>query len=127
MEGSAVYFCKIQKIEMDVQTKNYLEFLKFCLEPKNAIPFCVESINWTKLLDFAKKQTIVGICWQGIQRLVITDNKPSEDEVMDWMGEYQKIVRRNSKVDKAVASLSLLLKGNDLEFFVLKSEFSINL
>lgn len=107
---------------MDIQTIDYLEFLKFCLEPKNAIPSSVESINWTKLLDFAKKQTIVGVYWQEIQRLVITDNKPSKDEVMDWMGEYLKIVRGNSKVDKAVASLSRLLKGNDLEFFVFKGQ-----
>ena len=90
----------------------YIIFLRWCLHPAGNIPACTSTINWQELLAFAKKQTIVGIYWQGIQRLGDIPNKPSEDDVMDWMGAYTKIVRRNVKTDDAVAKLTKIIKSN---------------
>jgi len=100
----------------------YMEFLRWCLHPNDVIPASVSDIDWKGLLSFAKKQTIVGIYWQGIQRLGDVANKPSEDDVMDWMGEYTKIVRRNTKTDDAVAWLAKFLQCNDIGFFVFKGQ-----
>ena len=85
-------------------------------------PSCISEIDWQGLLKFAKKQTIVGIYWQGIQRLGDVANKPSEDDVMEWMGEYTKIVRRNTKTDDAVAWLAKFMRSNDIGFFVFKGQ-----
>ena len=85
-------------------------------------PSCSSEIDWQGLLKFAKKQTIVGIYWQGIQRLGDVANKPSEDDVMEWMGEYTKIVRRNTKTDDAVAWLAKFMRSNDIGFFVFKGQ-----
>ena len=105
---------------MTHEERTYLDFLGYCLNDISEKP--LEIVNWHNLLTFAKEQTIVGIYWQEIQGLGNVVNKPSEDEVMEWMGEYQKIVRRSTKVDKAVADLSKLLKDNDIEFFVFKGQ-----
>lgn len=99
-----------------------LNFLRCCLHPNSEIPLCVSDSNWQELLTFAKKQTIVGIYWQGIQRLGDVANKPTEDDVMDWMGEYTKIVRRNTKTDDAVAWLAKFMRSNDIDFFVFKGQ-----
>lgn len=107
---------------MRMEEHTYIDFLRWCLHPTTEIPSCVSEINWQELLAFAKKQTIVGIYWQGIQKLGDFANKPSENDVMEWMGEYQKIVCRNSKVDKAVTNLSQLLKDNGIGFFVFKGQ-----
>lgn len=107
---------------MDCKDQSYIDFLSFCLSPAADYIESLDFINWSHLLEFAKKQTIVGIYCQGIQRLGDFANKPSEDDVMEWMGEYQKIVRRNSKVDKAVVNLSKLLKSNKIEFFIFKGQ-----
>ena len=85
-------------------------------------PSCISEIDWQGLLKFAKKQTIIGIYWQGIQRLGDVANKPSEDDVMEWMGEYTKIVRRNTKTDDAVAWLAKFLQSNDIGFFMFKGQ-----
>ena len=88
----------------------------------DAAPSFISEIDWQELLSFAKKQTIIGLFWQGIQRLGDVANKPSEDDVMDWMGEYTKIVRRNTKTDDAVAWLAKFMHSNDIGFFVFKGQ-----
>ena len=41
-----------------------------------------------------KKQSIVGVYWDGIVKMPdSTNNKPSEDDVMDWMGENVKLAK----------------------------------
>lgn len=92
------------------------------MRPTDLIPACVSEINWRDLLEFAKEQTTVGLCWQGMQRLGEIANKPSEDDVMEWMGEYQKITRRNAKIDTSVANLSKFLSENEISYFVFKGQ-----
>lgn len=101
---------------------DYIAFLRWCLNRKGQALSCVERINWRSLLSFAKEQTIVGIYWQGIQRLGDVANKPSEDDVMDWMGANTQIVRRNAKANEAVANLAKLMQSNDIGFFVFKGQ-----
>ncbi len=56
------------------------------------------------------------------RRLGDIPNKHSEDDVMDWMGAYTKIVRRNVKTDDAVAKLTKLMRDNGIAFFVFKEQ-----
>ncbi|MCH4099732.1 MAG: nucleotidyltransferase family protein [Prevotella sp.] len=105
-----------------MQEKAYIDFLRWCINPSNTIPSSSAITNWQDLLAFAKKQTVVGIYWQGIQRLGDIANKPSEDDVMEWMGEYQKIVRRNAKMNDAVVSLVSLMYRNNIGFFIFKGQ-----
>ena len=105
-----------------MEKNKYLEFIRWSLHQADEAPSCISEIDWQELLSFAKKQTIIGIYWQGIQRLGDVANKPSEDEVMDWMGEYTKIVRRNTKTDDAVAWLAKFMRSNDIGFFVFKGQ-----
>lgn len=105
-----------------MKEEKYIEFLRWCLYPTDVLPKCVADIDWQELLEFAKKQTIVGIYWQGIQRLGDIANRPSEDDVMEWMGEYKKITRRNTKIDTAVANLTKFMNDNGIDFFVFKGQ-----
>ena len=100
----------------------YLDFIRWSLHHTDAAPSFISEIDWQELLSFAKKQTIIGLFWQGIQRLGDVANKPSEDDVMDWMGEYTKIVRRYTKTDDAVAWLANFMRSNDIGFFVFKGQ-----
>jgi hypothetical protein len=101
---------------------DYINFLRWCQHPTGKAPVGISKIDWQELLSFAKKQTVIGIYWQGIQRLGDVANRPSEDDVMDWMGEYIKIVRRNTKTDDAVAWLAKFMQSKDIGFFVFKGQ-----
>lgn len=105
-----------------MEETKYLEFIRWSLHHTDAAPSFISEIDWQELLSFAKKQTVIGIYLQGIQRLGDVANRPSEDDVMDWMGEYTKIVRRNTKTDDAVAWLAKFMQSNDIGFFVFKGQ-----
>lgn len=45
---------------MEQSVQDYLCFLKYSLHGEEEVPRCVERINWSDLLNFAKKQSIVG-------------------------------------------------------------------
>lgn len=100
----------------------FIEFLRWCLNTSDKMPSCIEFINWEDLLAFAKKQTIVGVYWQGINRLDSSTQLLSEDNVMEWMEAYCKITRRNAQVDAAIIKLNRLLSSNHIKFVVFKGQ-----
>lgn len=105
-----------------MEETKYLEFIRWSLHQTDAVPPCISEIDWQGLLKFAKRQTIVGIYWQGIQRLGDVANKPTEDDVMEWMAICTQIVRRNAKTNDAVANLAKFMQSNDIDFFVFKGQ-----
>lgn len=84
----------------------YISFLKWCLAEGELteIQPIAERICWHDLLEFAKKQSLVGIFFRGILRLGdMKTNKPTDDDVMEWMGMAKKIEKRNKQLfQKAV-------------------------
>lgn len=107
---------------MHKQTE-YIEFLRWCLHPTDVTPSSALDIRWSDLLAFAEKQTIVGLYWQGIQRLPADcPNLPSEDDIMDWMGEYTKIARRNAKTNKTLSQMGQFLDRYGISYFVFKGQ-----
>lgn len=52
-----------------MKENEFIEFLRWCLLPTDTVPSCTANINWQELLGLAKKQTVVGLYLQGIQRL----------------------------------------------------------
>lgn len=77
--------------------EHFIAFLKASLQ--NTDFQSAETINWHNLLEFAREQAIVGVFWEGIQQLGnLKANKPTAEDVMEWMGTYQRITRRNHYV-----------------------------
>lgn len=108
---------------MEQSVQDYLCFLKYCLHGEEEVPRCVERISWTDLLCFAKKQGIVGVYWDGIVKMPnSTNNKPSEDDVMDWMGETVKLQRHGKKLDNRTVEVFNNLRADGFECCVLKGQ-----
>lgn len=101
---------------------SFIEFLQWCLNPSIVPPSCIEFINWQELLVFAKRQTIVGVYWQGIKRLGPLSKLLSEDDVMTWMEAYCNITRGNAKIDAAIIKLNHILNSNHIKFFIFKGQ-----
>lgn len=86
---------------MEESTK-YLEFLKFCLNSNCPVPEGIATIKWHDLMDFGKKQAILGLFIPTVLmrdgKLAIADfkgNKPTDDDVMEWMFEDLKLRKKN--------------------------------
>ena len=76
------------------------EFLRYCLDEKLELSEgVVERIDWDELLEFAKKQALIGICFEGIKRLGnIDSNKPSAQNIATWVTVSSKIAMRNKQM-----------------------------
>jgi len=103
---------------------DFLMFLSYCLSPDSqALPECAARISWADLLQFAKKQSVVGVYWQGVKRMSsLETNRPSEDDVMDWMVEVGKIAKRNRKVNAVAVKVTKGFRQQGFNACVLKGQ-----
>ncbi len=94
-------FQKRRKEHID---RAFYEILKYSLHDEKPIPDSARAIDWQDLLQWARKHSIVGVIWRGIERA--QDNGLNElnavkrTDVMDWAGRAHKIKERNMLMDK---------------------------
>ena len=104
------------------------DFLKYCLGNEVDMTGLVAKMDWRQLYDFAKKQAIVGFCFEGIERLgneypeELRQNPIGQDLLMEWMGKAQQIRRRNMKVNVVAGKLFSQLRKDGLRCCVLKGQ-----
>lgn len=85
-------------------------------------------LNWLNLYSFASRQTILGICFDGIGRLgqeysdELKKNPIARDLLMTWMGKAQLIRRQNMKVNAVAGKLFSMLREDRLRCCVLKGQ-----
>ena len=103
-------------------------FLKYCLGNKVDINNIVVDINWQQLYTFASKQSLLGFCFDGIERLTkefseeLKQNPMGRDLLMTWMGAAQQIRRQNMKVNVVASKLYSMLREDGLRCCILKGQ-----
>ena len=103
-------------------------FLRYSLEDKVDLSMVVSNMDWRQLYSFATKQTIIGICFDGIRRLSeeypeeLKKNPIERDLLMTWMGVSQQIRRQNMKVNGVAAKLYSMLREDGLRCCILKGQ-----
>ena len=103
-------------------------FLKYCLGNKVDINNVVVDINWQQLYTFASKQSLLGFCFDCIERLgkeyseELKQNPMGRDLLMTWMGAAQQIRRQNMKVNAVAVKLFSMLREDGLRCCILKGQ-----
>ena len=104
------------------------DFLKYCLDEKDNMSNVVAYIDWQQLYSFASKQAILGLCFNGIERLgkeypeELKLNPIGRDLLMTWMGKAQQIRRQNMKVNTVASKLFSMLRKDGLRCCILKGQ-----
>ena len=104
------------------------DFLKYCLDRKDNMSNVVADIGWQQLYFFASKQAILGLCFDGIERLgkeypeELKQNPIGRELLMTWMGKAQQIRRQNVKVNGVAAKLYSKFRKDDLRCCILKGQ-----
>ena len=104
------------------------DFLKYCLDRKDSMSNVVADINWQQLYSFASKQAILGLCFNGIERLgreysdELKQNPIERDLLMTWMGKAQQIHRQNMMVNRVAAKLYSKFREDRLRCCILKGQ-----
>ena len=104
------------------------DFLKYCLGGKDNMSNVVADIDWQQLYSFAFKQALLGLCFDGIERLgkeypeELKLNPIGRELLMTWMGKAQQIRRQNMKVNAVAAKLYSKFRVDGLRCCILKGQ-----
>ena len=111
-----------------INTSIIFDFLKYCLGTKGDMSKVVAGMDWRLLYEFASKQAMLGVCFDGIERLgkeypeVLRQNPIGRDVLMAWMAKAQQIRRLNMNVNGVAAKLYSMLKEDGLRCCILKGQ-----
>ena len=107
---------------------SFFAFLKYCLGSKEDMSRVIAGMNWQQLYSFASKQAILGLCFEGIERLgkeypeELKRNPIGRELLMAWMGKAQQIRRQNMKVNTVASKLFSMLREDGLRCCILKGQ-----
>ena len=103
-------------------------FLRCCLGCKVNMNRVIAGMNWQELYSFASKQALLGLCFEGIERLgkeyseELKRNPIGRELLMNWMGKAQQISRQNMKVNAVASKLYSMLREDGLRCCILKGQ-----
>ena len=102
--------------------------LQFCLGYKRNMSRMIAGMDWQELYSFASKQSLLGFCFDGIERLVkeypeeLKQNPIGRELLMTWMGKAQQIRRQNMKVNAVAGKLFSMLREDGFRCCILKGQ-----
>ena len=106
----------------------FFAFLKYCLGYKENMSRVIAGMNWHELYSFASKQALLGLCFDGIERLgkeypkELKRNPIGRELLMTWMGKAQQIRRQNMKVNAEAGKLFSMLREDGFRCCILKGQ-----
>ena len=88
----------------------------------------IAGMDWQELYSFASKQALLGLCFEGIERLgkeypeELKRNPIGRELLMNWMGKAQQIRRQNMKVNVVAGKLFSMFREDGMRCCVLKGQ-----
>lgn len=109
------------KIENNIH-KLFFQLIRVAIGNAVCLLHTPKAEEWQMLYEMAKKQSLVGICFAGVQRLFSQHQSPPEMLYLQWMGMAAMIQQRNEKVNKQCAELTERFAKMGLRSCVLKGQ-----
>ena len=108
----------------------FFAFQRYCLGSKSDVSKVIADMDWQELYSFASKQALLGLCFEGIERLgkeypeELKQNPIRRELLMTWMGKAQQIRRQNMKVNAVAGKLYSKFREDGLRCCILKGQGS---
>lgn len=102
--------------------KTFFELIRVSLGNAICLSHSPSADEWGKLYAMAKKQSLVGICFAGVQKLQAQYQAPFEKLFLQWMGMAAKIQQRNEIVNKQCVELQERLAVDGFKSCILKGQ-----
>lgn len=100
----------------------FYQLIRVALGTQGILSRTPSAAVWGELYAMAKKQSLVGICFAGVQRLQMQQQCPQEQLYLQWIGMAAKIQQRNEIVNRRCQELQLRLADAGFRSSILKGQ-----
>ena len=106
----------------------FFTFLKYNLGGKEEMNKVIADIDWKQLYVFSSDQAILGLCFEGVERLgreypdELKQNPIARELLMTWMAKAQQIRRQNMNVNGVAVKLYSKFREDGLRCCILKGQ-----
>ena len=100
----------------------FFELIQVAIGNRVCLSHTPSADEWGKLYAMAKKQSLVGVCFAGVHKLVEQQQEPPEMQYLTWMGMAAKIQQRNEVVNRQCVELQKRLADEGIGSCVLKGQ-----
>ena len=107
---------------MERQYAIFFDFLRFCIGSAKEIPSSLKEADWMELYRIAQKQCLVGILFDGIQKLPLAEVRMSKDLLLQWMVQCQMIEKSNVRLNDAAVQVSEWFRKKGFRTCILKGQ-----
>ena len=104
------------------QQKIFFDFLRFCIGSVKEIPDSLKETDWKELYRIAQKQCLVGILFDGIQKLPSAEVGMSKDLLLQWMMQCQMLEKANVRLNDAAIQVSEWFRKKGFRTCILKGQ-----
>lgn len=105
-----------------IQHQIFFDFLRFSIGSESEIPDSLIEADWKELYRIAQKQCLVGIFFDGIQRLPSSNVGISRDLLLQWMAQCQMLEKANVQLDDAAIQVSEWFRKKGFRTCILKGQ-----
>ena len=100
----------------------FFELLRVSIGMSGCLSKTPTNEEWKALYDMAKKQTLLGVCFAGVHKLVEQGQKPEEMLYLTWMGMAAKIQQRNEVVNQQCVEVQKRLSAEGFRSCIFKGQ-----
>lgn len=98
-----------------------LELIQIALGNRQELSITPSDQDWCAIYEESVRQTVVGICLAGIEKLP-SEQRPPKKMLLKWIGIAEQIRSKNKCIDKQTATIWKQLKQDGLEAAILKGQ-----
>jgi len=106
---------------IDITTNKFLQLVRYAIDEAYGQVPQIDADEWKTMYEMAKKQAIVGIVFESVQRMGQNTTIPRQLK-MNWFFHVNKIKNRNILLNQRCAELVSMFRQDGLECCILKGQ-----
>ena len=122
MELSSPFLKETDMYKKMIQHQIFFDFLRFSIGSESEIPDSLIEADWKELYRIAQKQCLVGILFDGIQRLPSSNVGISRDLLLQWMAQSKMLEKTNVRLNDAAFRVSEWFRKKGFRTCILKGQ-----
>lgn len=129
IDGLVFFLIACRKLnEHTILNDLFFELIRVAIGTQDGLSRIPTHLEWQRLFELAKKQSLVGVCFAALQRLGANADEGfarigmSEMLFLTWMGLAAKIQQKNQIVDEQCVALQKRLSAEGMRSSILKGQ-----